>query len=89
MFSILQCSCLAMQLGHSHLSFPLTAHTLPTECCTRYAQKIVRHVKSFYKMPQACSLPAVVIVAATGDEVCADPKKLWVKRAIEELQRKK
>ncbi|XP_030367744.1 C-C motif chemokine 22 [Strigops habroptila] len=67
----------------------ITAHIRPTECCTSYAQRTVRHVKSFYKTPQGCSLPAVVILAATGDEVCADPKKPWVKRAIQNLQNKK
>ncbi|XP_010008181.1 PREDICTED: C-C motif chemokine 17-like [Nestor notabilis] len=66
----------------------IAAHIMPTECCDMYAQKYVRRMKSFYKTPQDCSLPAVVIVAATGDVVCADPKKLWVKRAIQNLQRK-
>ncbi|XP_061301373.1 C-C motif chemokine 22 [Pezoporus flaviventris] len=67
----------------------ITAHTLPRECCDRYARKTVQHVKSFYKTPQGCHLSAVVLVAASGDKVCANPKKPWVKRAIEKLQRKK
>ncbi|XP_072728247.1 C-C motif chemokine 3-like [Ciconia boyciana] len=66
-----------------------TAHFTPTECCFKYAQKPIRHMQSFYETPSGCSLPAVVIVAATGAEVCADPKKPWVKRAMKTLRRKK
>ncbi|NXS39617.1 CCL14 protein, partial [Balaeniceps rex] len=65
------------------------AYFTPTECCFKYAQKPVRHVQSFYETPRDCSLPAVVIVAATGAKVCTDPKKSWVKRAIKKLRRKK
>ncbi|XP_009318048.1 PREDICTED: C-C motif chemokine 17 [Pygoscelis adeliae] len=66
-----------------------TAHITPVECCFKYAQKPVRHVQSFYETPSDCSLPAVVVVTATGDKICADPKKPWVKRAMKKLQRKK
>ncbi|KAM6065130.1 C-C motif chemokine 17 [Theristicus caerulescens] len=61
----------------------------PTECCFEYAQKPIRHMKGFYETPSDCSLPAVVIVAATGAEVCADPEQSWVKKAMKKLQRKK
>ncbi|XP_005152500.2 C-C motif chemokine 17 [Melopsittacus undulatus] len=73
---------LAFSLHHT------AGHTSPRECCDRYARKTVR-VTSFYKTPQGCSLPAVVLVTATGDTVCANPNKTWVKTAIENLQRKK
>ncbi|NXS96939.1 CCL4 protein, partial [Jacana jacana] len=66
-----------------------TAYLTPTECCFKYMQKPIRHMQSFYKTSHNCSLPAVVIVAASGEELCADPKKPWVKRAIKKLQRKK
>ncbi|NXS14402.1 CCL5 protein, partial [Neodrepanis coruscans] len=66
-----------------------TAHVTPIECCYGYAQKPVRHVKSAYTTPSDCPVPAVVIVTITGDEICADPKKLWVKKAIKTLERKK
>ncbi|NXQ80899.1 CCL3 protein, partial [Nyctibius grandis] len=66
-----------------------TAHFTPTECCFKLAQKPVRHVQSFYETPSDCSLTAVVIVAASGDEVCADPKKPWVKKVMKKLRRKK
>ncbi|XP_009068003.1 PREDICTED: C-C motif chemokine 17 [Acanthisitta chloris] len=66
-----------------------TGHSTPVECCFQHAQKPVRHVQSFYETPRDCSLPAVVIVTANGFEICADPKKPWVKRAIKKLQRKK
>ncbi|NXU27729.1 CCL4 protein, partial [Thalassarche chlororhynchos] len=65
------------------------AHFTPTECCFKYAQKPIRRMQSFYETPGDCSLPAVVIVAATGDKVCTDPKKPWVKRAMKNLERKK
>ncbi|NWX15146.1 CCL4 protein, partial [Aegotheles bennettii] len=72
------------------MSLPLlTAHFMFSECCFEYARKPVRHIQSFYETPTDCSLPAVVIVAATGAKICADPKKPWVKRAIQKLRRKK
>ncbi|NXP03856.1 CCL4 protein, partial [Thinocorus orbignyianus] len=66
-----------------------TAHLSPTECCFKYAQKPIRHMQSFYETSHDCSLPAVVIVAASGDKLCADPKKPWVKKVMKKLQRKK
>ncbi|NXM76321.1 CCL3 protein, partial [Serilophus lunatus] len=66
-----------------------TAHYTPLECCFEYAQKPVRHVQSFYRTPSDCPMPAVVIVAVSGAKICADPKKLWVKKAIKTLERKK
>ncbi|NXA18912.1 CCL3 protein, partial [Ibidorhyncha struthersii] len=67
----------------------VAAHFTPTECCFKYAQKPIRNMQSFYETSSDCSLPAVVIVAASGDEVCTDPKKPWVKKAMKKLQRKK
>ncbi|NXI37377.1 CCL4 protein, partial [Galbula dea] len=64
-----------------------TAHSKPIECCYEHAQKPIRQMQSFYETPSECLLPAVVIVAASGDEICADPKKPWVKRAMKRLQR--
>ncbi|NXI59539.1 CCL17 protein, partial [Chloroceryle aenea] len=66
-----------------------TAHFTPIECCFKYARKPIQHMQSFYETPRDCSLPAVVIVAATGAEICADPKKRWVKNAMKRLPRKK
>ncbi|NWI66890.1 CCL3 protein, partial [Todus mexicanus] len=74
--------------GCSHLSLLFAAHFTTIECCFKYAQKPIRHMQSFYETPSDCSLPAVVIVAATGAEVCADPKKPWVKKAMKKLRRK-
>ncbi|XP_027541127.1 C-C motif chemokine 22 [Neopelma chrysocephalum] len=65
-----------------------TAHFRPIECCFEYAQRPVRHVQSYYKTPIDCPVPAVVIVAASNATICADPKKLWVKKAIKKLQKK-
>ncbi|NXY92212.1 CCL13 protein, partial [Alcedo cyanopectus] len=61
----------------------------PIECCFRHAQKPIRNMQSFYETSSDCSLPAVVIVAANGEEICADPKKNWVKNAMKRLPRKK
>ncbi|XP_027762252.1 C-C motif chemokine 5-like [Empidonax traillii] len=66
-----------------------TAHVRPIECCFEYAQKPVRHVQSYYETPTECPKPAVVIVAASGALICADPKKRWVKRAIETCQKER
>ncbi|NWT02940.1 CCL17 protein, partial [Mionectes macconnelli] len=66
-----------------------TAHFRPIECCFQYAQKPVRHVQSYYQTPVDCPVPAVVIVAASGAKICADPKKRWVKKAIETLQKER
>ncbi|NXY17042.1 CCL17 protein, partial [Atrichornis clamosus] len=66
-----------------------TAHLTPTECCFEHAQKPVRHPQSFYETPRDCAVRAVVIVSASGAEICADPKKPWVKRVIKMLKMKK
>ncbi|NWW71881.1 CCL17 protein, partial [Climacteris rufus] len=64
-----------------------TAHFSPVECCFELAQKPIRYPQSFYETPKDCPVRAVVIVAANGDKICADPRKRWVKRAMKELQR--
>ncbi|NXW56404.1 CCL17 protein, partial [Eurystomus gularis] len=66
-----------------------SAYFTPVECCTEYAQKRIRHMQSFYETPRDCSLPAVVIVTATGAEICVNPSNPWVKKAIQKLRRKK
>ncbi|NXP69128.1 CL3L1 protein, partial [Chloropsis cyanopogon] len=79
--------CLVMQLTKSPL--PSTAHFAPVECCFEFAQKRIRHPQSFYETSKDCPKPAVVIVAANGDQICADPKKDWVKKTVKRLQKKK
>ncbi|NWX48679.1 CCL4 protein, partial [Steatornis caripensis] len=66
-----------------------TAYFSPIECCFQYMQRPIRHIQSFYETPHSCSMPAVVIVAANGAELCADPKKPWVRTAMKKLQSKK
>ncbi|NXK86340.1 CCL17 protein, partial [Formicarius rufipectus] len=63
-----------------------TAQFRPVECCFNYAQKAIRHVKSYYRTPSDCRMPAVVIVAANDDKICADPQKPWVKKAMKRFQ---
>ncbi|XP_009641651.1 C-C motif chemokine 17 [Egretta garzetta] len=65
------------------------AHFTPTECCFNYAQKALRHTQSFYETPSDCSLRAVVLVTSTGNKICADPERAWVKKALKNLRRKK
>ncbi|XP_064314199.1 C-C motif chemokine 5-like [Phalacrocorax carbo] len=65
------------------------AHSSPTECCYKHAQRRIQHIQSFYETPKDCSLPAVVFVTLRGVKICTNPKKPWVKQAIERLQRKK
>ncbi|NXA66083.1 CL3L1 protein, partial [Mohoua ochrocephala] len=77
---------LVMQFTSSPL--PSTAHFAPVECCFEYALKPIRHPQSFYETSKDCPKPAVVFLGANGDEICADPKKQWVKKAIKRLQRK-
>ncbi|NXY06676.1 CCL17 protein, partial [Pteruthius melanotis] len=86
-FQILWCHYLVMQL--TTFPFPSTAHFAPVECCFEYAQKPIRHPQSFYETSKDCPKPAVVFVTASDDQICADPKKQWVKKAIKRLQRKK
>uniref|UniRef100_A0A8C9MSW1 Chemokine interleukin-8-like domain-containing protein n=1 Tax=Serinus canaria TaxID=9135 RepID=A0A8C9MSW1_SERCA len=72
-----------------NLVLPLSgAHFAPVECCFQYAQKRIRHPQSFYETSKDCPKPAVVIVAANGDEICADPKKDWVNKIMKRLQNK-
>ncbi|NXV70837.1 CCL4 protein, partial [Atlantisia rogersi] len=66
-----------------------TGYSTPTECCFSYAQKPIRHMQGYYETPGECAMPAVVIVAASGAEVCADPKQPWVKRAMKKLKKRK
>ncbi|NWW03020.1 CCL17 protein, partial [Oreocharis arfaki] len=65
-----------------------TAHFTPTECCFEYAEKAIRNPQSYYETSKDCTKPAVVFMAASGHEICADPNKQWVKKAIKKLQRK-
>ncbi|NXM15022.1 CCL3 protein, partial [Ploceus nigricollis] len=81
------CHCLVVPFTTSPL--PSTAHFAPVECCFEYAQKRIRHPQSFYETSKDCPKPAVVIVAANGDEICVDPKKDWVEKTIKRLQKKK
>ncbi|NWT55138.1 CCL3 protein, partial [Erythrocercus mccallii] len=66
-----------------------TAHFAPVECCFKYAQRRIRQPQSFYETSKDCPKPAVVIVAANGEEICANPKKDWVKKITKQLPMKK
>ncbi|NXB11769.1 CCL17 protein, partial [Cnemophilus loriae] len=83
-FQLRWCHCLVMQFTTSPL--PSTAHFAPVECCFEHARKPIRHPRSFYETSKDCPKPAVVIVSVNGDEICANPKKEWVKKTIKWLQ---
>ncbi|NXB20861.1 CL3L1 protein, partial [Rhagologus leucostigma] len=84
---ILWCHCLVMQFTTSPL--PSTAHFTPVECCFEHAQKAIRYPLSFYETSKDCPKPAVVFLTASGDRICANPKSKWVKKAKQDLQKKK
>uniref|UniRef100_A0A8C3UWG5 Chemokine interleukin-8-like domain-containing protein n=1 Tax=Catharus ustulatus TaxID=91951 RepID=A0A8C3UWG5_CATUS len=55
----------------------------PSECCFGYLKRPLR-----LDTLLDCPKPAVVIVAGSGDQICADPKKDWVAKTIKRLQKK-
>ncbi|XP_030437800.1 C-C motif chemokine 17-like [Gopherus evgoodei] len=63
----------------------------PVECCFDYMTGAIQLAKlvDFYWTPSECHLQAVVLETVAGRKVCADPSKLWVKRAIRVLQAKR
>uniref|UniRef100_A0A8C3RVT0 C-C motif chemokine n=1 Tax=Chelydra serpentina TaxID=8475 RepID=A0A8C3RVT0_CHESE len=66
------------------------SHT-PVECCFDYVTGAIQLVKlvDFYTTPSECHLPAVVFKTRADRLVCADPSKLWVKRAMKVLEAKR
>uniref|UniRef100_A0A8C3KPR9 Chemokine interleukin-8-like domain-containing protein n=1 Tax=Calidris pygmaea TaxID=425635 RepID=A0A8C3KPR9_9CHAR len=49
-----------MKVSYCQCCLCLFAHFTPTECCFKYVQKAIQHVRSFYETSRDCSLPAVV-----------------------------
>lgn len=64
---------------------------IAVECCFDYMTGAIQLAKlvDFYWTPSECHLQAVVLETVSGRKVCADPSKLWVKRAIKVLQAKR
>ncbi|NXT35237.1 CCL14 protein, partial [Pelecanoides urinatrix] len=63
----------------------------PSECCFSYTKSAFRlaNLKSFYVTPKECFSPAIVFETRNGTKVCANPKRTWVERAVEKLQKRK
>ncbi|XP_075796827.1 C-C motif chemokine 17-like [Pelodiscus sinensis] len=63
----------------------------PKECCFDYVTGPIQFTKlvDFYRTSSDCHLQAVVLETHADRKVCADPSKLWVKRAISRLEAKK
>ncbi|KAM7146895.1 C-C motif chemokine 17-like [Macrochelys suwanniensis] len=80
----------AFILGVSYQYATAKSHT-PVECCFDYVTGAIQLVKlvDFYTTPSECHLPAVVFKTRADRLVCADPSKLWVKRAIKVLEAKR
>uniref|UniRef100_A0A674J6F1 C-C motif chemokine n=1 Tax=Terrapene triunguis TaxID=2587831 RepID=A0A674J6F1_9SAUR len=71
--------------------FLKTISATPVECCFNYVTGAIQLAKlvDFYWTPRECHLAAVVLETVAGREVCADPSKPWVKRAIRVLEAKR
>uniref|UniRef100_A0A8C4W924 C-C motif chemokine n=1 Tax=Gopherus evgoodei TaxID=1825980 RepID=A0A8C4W924_9SAUR len=69
----------------------MTKSPTPVECCFDYVTGAIQLAKlvDFYWTPSECHLQAIVLETVAGRNVCADPSKLWVKRAIRVLQAKR
>ncbi|NXS14165.1 CCL14 protein, partial [Neodrepanis coruscans] len=63
----------------------------PMECCFRYVKAPLRlaNLKDFYSTPRECFSPAIVFETKDGHKVCANPKEMWVQRAVGKLQKNK
>ncbi|XP_068811926.1 C-C motif chemokine 17 [Struthio camelus] len=85
-------ACTTATLGLLLLFFLPSQHCVENQvmsCCFAYLKAPIRihHLRRFYETPGYCALPAVVFVTARGAEVCADPKRAWVNKAMEKLSR--
>ncbi|XP_044842744.1 C-C motif chemokine 17-like isoform X2 [Mauremys mutica] len=80
----------AFLLGLSY-QYATVKPRLPMECCFVYMTGAIQLDKlvDFYWTPSECNLQAVVLETVSGRKVCADPSKVWVKRAIKVLQAKR
>ncbi|NXP00258.1 CCL14 protein, partial [Certhia brachydactyla] len=63
----------------------------PSECCFNYAKRALRldNLVGSYSTPSECHSSAIVFETKKGDKVCANPEEKWVKRAVNELRKKK
>ncbi|XP_039358485.1 C-C motif chemokine 17-like isoform X1 [Mauremys reevesii] len=80
----------AFLLGLSY-QYATAISPTPVECCFDRVTGAIQLAKlvDFYLTPSECHLQAVVLETVAGRKVCADPSKLWVKRAIKVLQAKR
>ncbi|KAM9122204.1 C-C motif chemokine 17-like [Pangshura tecta] len=80
----------AFLLGLSY-QYATAKSLIPVECCFDYVTGAIQLAKlvDFYWTPSECHLQAVVLETIAGRKVCADPSKLWVKRATKVLQAKR
>ncbi|XP_044842746.1 C-C motif chemokine 17-like [Mauremys mutica] len=80
----------AFLLGFSY-QYATAISATPVECCFDHVTGAIQLAKlvDFYRTPSECHLQAVVLETVAGRKVCADPSKLWVKRAIKVLQAKR
>ncbi|XP_029415902.1 C-C motif chemokine 20 isoform X2 [Nannospalax galili] len=62
------------------------------DCCLRYTELILpfRSIVGFTEqlVDEACDINAIIFHTKRRLSVCADPKKVWVKRAVHFLSRR-
>uniref|UniRef100_A0A8C0H2K1 Chemokine interleukin-8-like domain-containing protein n=1 Tax=Chelonoidis abingdonii TaxID=106734 RepID=A0A8C0H2K1_CHEAB len=77
----------AFLLGLSY-QYATAKSLIPVECCFDYMTGAIQLAKlvDYYWTPSECHLQAVTVA---GRKVCADPSKLWLKRAMKVLKAKR
>ncbi|XP_032634680.1 C-C motif chemokine 17-like [Chelonoidis abingdonii] len=80
----------AFLLGLSY-QYATAKSLIPVECCFDYMTGAIQLAKlvDYYWTPSECHLQAVVLETVAGRKVCADPSKLWLKRAMKVLKAKR
>ncbi|KAM8776524.1 C-C motif chemokine 22 [Rhynchonycteris naso] len=70
---------------------PYAANVEDSVCCQRYIRhSLPRHaVDRSYPTSDSCRRPGVVLVTMRGWKICADPRLFWVKKVLQELDRRR
>ncbi|XP_074471534.1 C-C motif chemokine 4-like [Sebastes fasciatus] len=61
----------------------------PDKCCTTFLSSRLRtnNVVSYKYADSSCSMEGVIFKMMNGNEICADPSQLWVRKLIEAKER--
>ncbi|XP_044532363.1 C-C motif chemokine 3-like [Gracilinanus agilis] len=65
-------------------------HDIPTSCCFSYIRRQLpyRSVLGFYETSSLCHTPAIVFLTRKGEQICANPQSMWVRKYIFLLKQK-